>query len=187
MRITKTLFFLICTTFLLGCGNTKYTYNYEKGKHIDFSKGKWILNDFPTTNNKKSDINTIALSEFKTILDDSLFTLHQIRKENITAKEIPFNPSTETLKDLKRNTHCDYLINIKSIIEKEDMSSFAHAPRTGNTIKTNQAQSTVKIYDLNTGSLLSESTVIGTATVKKDSEDSSWDYVNTATNISNLS
>ena len=180
----KLLFILLCSLFFLSCGNTKYTYHFEKGENIDFSSGKWILNE-AYTNNKNGRIQHIALREFKEILKDSLFELRELRSRNmLVPSKLPFEPNEEDLRDLKIGTACDYLINIQSNIVKDEMGSFAHAPNVGNTKETNQAQSTIRIYDLNNLILISESTVVGKAELTKYANDGSWDYVNSGSTIS---
>ncbi len=179
----KTLIVFLTIFSLLSCGNTKYTILYEKEKNIDFSQGKWILNE-PLTNNENGRIEYIALKGFKEILKDSLFELKELRKDRLISPALPFDLSEKELKDLKIGTDCDFLISIKSIIVKNEMGSFANVPNIGSTIKTNQAESTIRIYDLNSLTLLSESTIIGKVEVEKNEDDSDWDYVNTASTIS---
>lgn len=179
----KSLLLFLCIFSILSCGNTKYTYLFEKEKNIDFSNGKWILNE-PYTNNENGRIQHIALREFKEILKDSLFELKELRRDKLIATKLPFEPNEHDLKDLKIGTNCDYLINIKSNIVRDEMGSFANAPNIGSTKKTNQAQSTIRIYDLNKLTLLSESTVIGKAELTKNSDDGNWDYVNNGSSIS---
>ncbi|WP_158974309.1 hypothetical protein [Cellulophaga sp. L1A9] len=179
----KNLLIIIVLLSFLSCGNTKYTYLFEKGKNIDFSSGKWILNE-TYTNNTNGRIQHIAVREFKDILKDSLFELTELRSDKLVASKIPFEPKESDLKDLKIGTACDYLINIKSIIEKDKMGSFPNTPNIGSTKKTNQAQITIRIYDLNKLTLISESTVIGKAELTKNSDDGNLDYVNTGSTIS---
>jgi len=169
--------------FLLSCGNTKYTILYEKEKHIDFSHGKWILNE-ALTNNENRRIQHIALREFKEILKDSLFELKELRSDKLIPSSLPFELTQKELRDLKIGSACDYLISVKCIIVKDEMGSFANSPNFGTTKKTNQAESTIRIYDLNKLTLISESTIIGKAELTKSEGDGDWDYVNSGSTIS---
>lgn len=170
--------FLICS-----CGNTKYTYHFEKQKNIDFSSGKWILNE-PYTNNGDHRIKDISIKRFEEILKDSLYEINELRKDKLVGTSFPFEPSHKDLRDFQIATGCDYLINIKSNIVKDEMGSFAHAPNIGSTKKTNQAESEIRFYDLNKLTLLSKWTIIGKAEIIKNADDGSWDYVNTGKTIS---
>jgi len=180
--LKKALLVLLTICSLLSCGHTKYTIHYEKEKNIDFSQGKWILNE-PVTNYKKDRIEQIALREFKEILNDSLFELKELRRDKLILVS-PFELTEKELWDLKMVTDCDFLICVKSIIVKNEMGSFANAPNNGISFKTNQAESAIRIYDLNKLMLLTESTIIGKAEITKYENDSNWDYVNNAATIS---
>ena len=158
------------------CGGAKYHYNFEKGKNLDFSQGKWILNK-PHTNYNEDRIYSIAKREFKDILKDSLLEIADLRKEKLIGLQIPFNPTTEELKDLKTGTDCDYLINYTTNLLKDEMGSFASSSNFGTVIKSNEASTTIKIYDLNKLELISESYVLGIVKKTRTTEDSNWDYV----------
>ncbi|MEP6262517.1 MAG: hypothetical protein ABJ092_13130 [Gillisia sp.] len=165
------------------CGNTKYHYYFEKGSIVDFTKGEWILNKAYTNYNEER-INKIASREFGKILDDSLFPIESLRKDKLVPAQLSFNPSQENLYDLKTATGKDYLINVQSNMIKNEMGSFAHAPAMGSTVKTNEAGIIIKIYDLNSQTLLSEGMVTGIAKVTKSADGKNWDYVNNAQTLS---
>lgn len=176
------LSFLALILLFSGCGHTKYTYLVEKGKTIDFSEGKWILNEV-STNWDKNRLQDIAVAGFGRILGDSLFGLDGLRKDRLVGSRLPMTPSDNELSDLKTGTDCDYLITIESVIIKSEMSSFPMAPDFGSIRRVNEARTIVKIYDLNKLLLISESTMVGKADVTKNTEDGDWDYVNLAQNI----
>lgn len=173
----------ILTLLLPSRGNTKYHYYFERGSIVDFTQGEWILNK-PYTNYNTERINNIALREFGKILDDSLFLIGTLRKDMMVPSQLSFNPSEENLKDLKIATGKDFLINVQSNMIKDEMGSFAPVPSLGSSTKTNEASITIKIYDLNNQSILSEASVSGIAKVTKTAGDNNWDYVNNAETIS---
>ena len=168
---------------LTSCGNTKYNYHFERGRMIDFTRGEWILNR-SYTNYHEERINKIALREFNKILGDSLFFINNIENRGTVPLRMPLDPSKEELAALKMATGMDYLINVQSNMIKNEMNSFAHAPDIGRTTKTNEAGITIKIYNLNTQSIISESNLTGTAKVTKTEDDNSWDCVNNAETLS---
>ena len=169
--------------FFTSCGNTKYHYHFERGRMVDFTKGEWILNR-PYTNYKEERINKIAIREFEKILDDSLIPVEEIKTEDLLPVRLAFDPSAEELAGIKAATGKDFLINVESNMLKNEMGSFAHAPAMGSTVKTNESGIKIRIYDLNTRELISESSVTGTAKVTKSPGDKNWDYVNNAETIS---
>ncbi|MDW5290641.1 hypothetical protein [Formosa sp. PL04] len=153
------------------CGGAKYSYNFEKGKNINFESGKWILNE-PFTNYKDNDAYKYAKVEFEEILGDSLVELIKLRQTKIIEKKLPLNPTTNELSQIKKFSGSNFLINIESKIEKNQMgSSSHHTPDFGTAIKYNEAWTKIRIYDLDKLELISESTAFGQVKVTKRSED----------------
>lgn len=183
MTFNKISMLFLLALILTSCGNTDYFYQFEKGSMVDFTKGEWILNK-PYTNYNVERINKIAAREFEKILEDSLFQIEEIRKGKLLPAQLSFNPSRENLADLKTATGKDYLINVESNMIKSEMSSFPSSPAMGSTVKTNEAGITIKIYDLNTQTLLSEGSVTGIAKVTSSADDKGINYVNNAETIS---
>jgi len=176
------LILLLIVPLFSNCGGAKYHYNFEKGKNLDFSQGKWILNK-PYTNYNEDRIYSIAKREFKDILKDSLLEIADLRKEKLIGLQIPFNPTTEELKDLKTGTDCDYLINYTTLLLKNEMGSFASSSNFGTVIKSNEASTAIKIFDLNKLELISESFVLGIVKETRTTEDGNWDYVSSGGTI----
>ena len=109
----KKCFLLVFSMVVWSCGGAKYTYFFDTGKQLDFSEGKWILNN--TKSNSKLFDNKLyyaSLNEFEKILGDSLFEMNELRSSKLVAPKIKFNLSQSDLEELKRNTDNDYLINI---------------------------------------------------------------------------
>lgn len=165
--------------FLTSCGNTKYHYYFEKGSMVDFTGGEWILNKSKTNYNQER-IDKIARREFEKILGDSLVLISEVRQVKMLPAQLSFDPSAENLLDLKRATGKDYLINVQSNITKSETGSFPVAPAIGSTNKTNEAGIKIKIYDLNTQSLLSEGSVTGVANVTTTAGEKGISYTNNA-------
>ncbi len=76
----------ICITF---CG-TKYSYTFDRGKAIDFSKGKWILNQNFTNLDSKAHVQSVTKDCFLEVIADSLlydsFRLNLENKLNLKPK-----------------------------------------------------------------------------------------------------
>jgi hypothetical protein len=182
LKIIKLLFILTISILLSNCGGTKYHYNFEKGKNIDFSQGKWILNK-PYTNYNEGRIYSIAKKGFTDILQDSLLEIHDLRRDKLIGLQLPFDPTPEQLKDLKTGTNSDFLINISTNLLKDEMGSFASSSDFGSVVKSNEASTFIRIYDLNKMELISESSVYGIAIKTRTPEDGNWDYVSSGGTI----
>ncbi|MGI0105270.1 hypothetical protein [Salinimicrobium sp. WS361] len=175
--LKKILTLIVLVLLLTSCGNTKYHYHFERGRMIDFTRGEWILNR-PYTNYDEDRIKKMALKEFTKILGDSLVSIDDLSHRKEVPKYMPQDPNKEQLRYLKNATNKDFLITVESNIIKDEMGSFAHAPSVGFSTQANEAGISIKIYDLNSQELISESNVTGIAKVTKSEEDNSWDYVN---------
>lgn len=182
LKKIKLLIVISLSCLLYNCGGTKYHYNFEKGRQLDFSQGKWILNK-PFTNYNEDRIYKIANEGFGKILNDSLLEILELRKEKLIGLQIPFTPTKQELKDLKIGTDCDYLINISTNLIKDEMGSFALSSDNGPVVKSNEAATRIRIYDLNKLELISESSVYGIAKKTRTPADGDWDYVNSGGTI----
>ncbi|NKQ38412.1 MAG: hypothetical protein HF967_02860 [Methanosarcinales archaeon] len=180
----KTFYMLSILLVLISCGiaKTKYNYYYETGKYLDLSKGKWILNKV-YTNYDETKIYDIALEEFGEILGDSLYEISTFRNDRILAEQYPFEPSVSELKEIKLITNCDYLINVKSNILKNEGGSLSYNRGSQFDSDTNRASSTIKIYDLNALVLVSDVSVTGSSSNIKKPNDDGFTYMSNSTNI----
>ncbi|GHA51723.1 hypothetical protein GCM10007103_35210 [Salinimicrobium marinum] len=165
----KILIFLLLY-IITGCGGAKYSYDFDRGKKVDFKNGKWILNE-PYTNYKDNDAYLFAKNEFQKILGDSLFELIELRQTKIIKEQLPLNPGKEELREIKELSNCDFLINIESKIIRDEMGSSAHSSNLGKVTKYNEASTHIQIYDLNKLELISESKSFGIVKETKTPED----------------
>lgn len=156
---------------ITSCGGAKYNYNFDSGKKLSFKSGKWILNK-PFTNYENIDAENFAKEEFQEILGDSLLELIELRQNKIIAKQLPLNPTKKELLEIRKFSDCNFLINIDSKIIKDQMgNSSHHTPSIGTVTKYNEAQTKIRIYDLDKLELISESTAFGQVKVTKRADD----------------
>lgn len=180
--------FLPSTLFiLLGCDSAKMTYNFDQGKHLNFNSGKWIVNEPKTSNNRTKIVKELAIKEFgKVITKDSLFDIVALRKTKLIDKVLPNEPSKEELKQLKLMTGCDYLINIENEIIGENEGSFRFSSTVGVAKIINKASTNIKIYNLNTLKLISN-----TFSMAKDKvierENSGFNYLTSSISLAKKS
>ncbi len=153
--------FLFCGLFI-SCNTAKFNYFYDAGKHIDFSHGKWLINN-STSNSKVFDteLRENSTIHFKEILGDSLFTIDDIRQTKLLGNTINYKLSEKELIQLKKDTDCDYIINIKGNIINTAAGSI-YVPVSGEDYyATNEASVEIIIYNLNTQTLISSSQAYG--------------------------
>lgn len=152
------------------CGGAKYNYFFDTGKQLDFNHGKWILNS--TNSNSKifdTKLYNTSLKGFKRILGDSLIEMNDLRSTKLVAPKIKFDLSDSDLKELKRDTDADYLINIRGNVISDGAGTLTFPDQNENS--SNRASVAIAIYDLNAGNLISSSQVYG----KTENQDSIFD------------
>ncbi|MCM4170970.1 hypothetical protein DHD32_05740 [Arenibacter sp. TNZ] len=154
------IFLILMIATLYSCGSAKYNYFYDTGKQLDFSQGKWILNS--TKSNSRvfdTELYDTSLKEFKKILGDSLIEINNLRSTKLVAPKIKFELSEMDLKELKRDTDCDYIINIGGNVISDGLGSLSFPDQNENL--SNRASVSITIYDLNARALISSSQVYG--------------------------
>lgn len=178
----KKIIIIVLLASLFGCIGAKYTTSFEKGSSLDFTKGKWVLNEVYEKENSR--MYDYALKSFGNILGDSLFEIHKTKNisSNLMKAKFPFNLTKEELKEIKVGTKCNYLINIKGSILKDDMSGFVGATSYGVSFKSNIAKVDILIYDLDNLEIISNASVIGKYE-RTQKSDQSWDIVTEAKTI----
>lgn len=61
--------------------------------------------------------------------------LNELRKNMLISEKLPFKPNIKDLEDIKIGTNCDYLINVKSVVLKDEIGSFPTSPNVGSSKK----------------------------------------------------
>ncbi|MCM4166431.1 hypothetical protein KCTC52924_03364 [Arenibacter antarcticus] len=156
----KRIVLIIMVSALYSCGGAKYNYFFDTGRQLDFSHGKWILNS--TKSNSRifdNELYDTSLKGFKNILGDSLVEMNDLRSTNLIAPKIKFELSEADLNELKRNTDCDYIINIGGNVISDGLGTLSFSDQNENS--SNRASVSISIYDLNTKTLISSSQVYG--------------------------
>tara|TARA_R110001592_G_scaffold47202_2_gene149802 strand:- start:342 stop:992 length:651 start_codon:yes stop_codon:yes gene_type:complete len=158
-RNFKNLILMSIVILSYSCVGGKYTYEFDTGKNLDFSSGKWILNDVRSNskieNNKR--LYEEIHEEFNKILGDSLIDLTSLRNVVLVAPEIKFEATQSELKELYENSNCDFLINVRGQIISNNASSFYTNNQSSSFNTSNRSSVSIKIYDLKSGTMISSS------------------------------
>jgi hypothetical protein len=126
---------------------------------VDFTSGKWLLNELESPKNDKDKLTAESLKFFKKKLGERVFYIHDVNGLLVTRK-INLNPSKTKLKELKEGTGFDFFINISTKKNKSDFSSIEFYQSDNETGK-NEASVLVEIYDLNLQEIIYSQNVVG--------------------------
>ena len=159
IRNYKYLIYIVILIIASSCVGGKYAYEFESGKNLDFSNGKWIFNEVQSNSESKNNKRLYGESyeEFRKILGDSLIDLTSLRNISLVEPEIKFEPSQTELKELYKNSKCDFLINVRGQIISNNASSFYSNDQNLSYSTSNRSAVFIKIFDLKNGILISSS------------------------------
>ena len=163
----KKIYYLFAVIILCSCGGGKYNYLFDTGKQLDFGEGKWVLNR--TESNSKvfdSELYDASYGQFKKLLGDSLIDMNTLRMDKLISPKIGFELNRTELKQLKRDTECDFLINIRGNVISNGAGTVSFDNGNGYYSASNQSSVSIMVYDLNTGEIISSSQAVAKVTSK---------------------
>jgi hypothetical protein len=164
----KSSVFFLCFIALitLSCSTPSYVLtNHGQTIGVDFTRGRWILNELDCPSDSKEKLTLMSYDFFKKKLNDSLFYIKDV-KNLLIARKIPLNPNVTKLKELKDGTGFDYFINISTKRNKNEMNSI-ELYQSDNEVALNQSEVTLEIYDLNSKLIIYTQRVVGSTSKEK--------------------
>ncbi|MBP4140659.1 hypothetical protein MW871_09180 [Flavobacterium sp. I-SCBP12n] len=163
--------------------NTYVLTNIDYKTGVDFTNGKWLLNQLDSPGYNSERLTNEAATFFKDNLKDRYFYREDVSNLLIPYK-IPLNPSKQKLQELKIGTGFDYFINISSKKNKDEIGIIGLYEDEYST-GANQSEVTLEIYDLNSQEIIYSQRAIGKESAKK--EKSVWETQKSNKLIDNIS
>lgn len=149
---------------------------------VDFTSGKWLLNELDCPKNSKDKLTEESLKFFREHLGDRLSYINDVNGLLVTRK-IHLNPNSVKLKELKDGTGFDFFINISTKKNKSDFSTIELYQDDNETGK-NEASVILEIYDLNLQQIIYSQNVVGITT--KGNTKSMWETEKSSKLIDNV-
>lgn len=156
---------------LSSCQAPRYMFMTGQRTGVDFSTGKWLLNEVDSPKNSKEKMTSESLKFFRKTLGERVFYINDVNGLLVTRK-IHLNPNRVKLKELKDGTGFDFFINISTKKSKSDFSS-VELYQTDSESGKNEAEVTLEIYDLNLQQIIYSQTVVGIT--EKGNTKSMWE------------
>jgi hypothetical protein len=181
MKNFKPLLFL----FLLvasSCQSPTYMFMTGQRTGVDFTSGKWLLNELDCPKNSKDKMTSESLEFFRKNLGDRLFYINDVNGLLVTRK-IHLNPNRVKLKELKDGTGFDFFINITTKKNKSDFSTIELYQDESDSGK-NEAVVILEIYDLNLQQIIYSQNVV--AITHKKNTKSMWETKKSSKLIDNV-
>ncbi|WP_157492700.1 hypothetical protein [Flavobacterium sp. TAB 87] len=183
-RIAIVFISIFILVFLESCQSKTYLFtnnNYKTG--VDFTQGKWLLNQIDCNCDSNDEIKEQATLFFAKNLTDRYYYRPEINGL-LLPHLIPLNPSKQKIKELKIGTNFDFFINVTAKENRSDLGKIGFYEDENSTGK-NQSEVTLEVYDLNLQEIIYSQRVVGTVTSEK--QKSLWETTKSDKLIDNIS
>ena len=168
----KILFLVLCFATLNSCNLPSYVF-YNPGQTIgvDFTNGKWLLNEIDAPANCTIYLKETSIRDFKIFLGERLNYVTDVSGLLLTQKKIPLNPSKQIIAEIRKGTNYDFFINIKAIEKRNDFGSIDLTPHKMSKEGINSNEVTIEIYDLKNSQIIYTQKVIASVRKQNDNYD----------------
>ena len=168
----KILFLALCLVIFTSCNLPSYVfYNPRQTTGVDFTGGKWLLNEIDAPANSTKYLKEASIHDFKILLGERLSYVTDVSGLLLTQKKIPLNPSKRIIVDIKKGTNYDFFINIKAVETRSDVGSIDFTPHKMSQEGVNSNEVTIEIYDLKNSQIIYSQKVIASVGKQKDNSD----------------
>lgn len=162
---------LLLLFIISSCQSSSYVTMPGPKTGVDFTSGKWLLNELDCPKNSRDKLTSESLDFLKKNLGERISYINDVNGLLITRK-IHLDPNKTKLKELKDGTGFDYFINIVSTKNKSDLSS-VELYQNENDLGKNESAVILEIYDLNLQQIIFSQKVIGST--HKENTKSMWE------------
>lgn len=148
-KIVFVLFSFVC----FSCAIPNYVVeNNNSNTGLDFSKGKWILNNVNAPYSANERIEEIAVNVFSKVLQERFIKIGDAK--DVIIRKLKMNPSKNDLIELKKGCNFDFFINIKASSDNQELSSVDFSPKNSRGNLKNQCHVILEVYDLNNAEII---------------------------------
>ena len=161
---------LLLSFCILSCSIPRYIVdNKTQRVGIDFSNGKWLLNEIDAPIEVKDELTQLAINDFTSFNNDVDYIFNV--KGLLLSKKVSLSPTKLQLQDIKNGTGYDFLINVKAENIRSDYNTIDITPHKFDKGGKNQDSVIIEIYDLNNSEIIYSKKVTATATRIDDNSD----------------
>ena len=137
---------------------------------LDFSKGKWLLNEIDCPNKVYKTLGYAVNKDFKRILGSRFYKTGDVNTI-ILPKKININPDKNSLSAISKGCiGYDYMINIKASIIKSELGTIEISAHNFKEDKTNKSEVIMEVYDINSSQIIYSQRVSGTSSIYKSNK-----------------
>ncbi|MFC6267682.1 hypothetical protein [Frigoriflavimonas asaccharolytica] len=112
---------------------------------------KWLINDLfsDLTSVQREHLDRKILAEFNYLSGGKAFSVAEAKSKNLLPSNISYTPNETELENLRTNTDFDFLVNVRTVQLRDEVSTFElNKPLQ---YSKNSAFALLEVYDLKTG------------------------------------
>lgn len=147
----KNLLFLIVVFWVQSCHvPVKRDYQGLSGALVFSENKKWLVNNLYSDLNSdaREKLNKVILEKFVALSKGNAVSVDEANSKNLLPSKISFTPDLEQLESLKTNADFDYLVNVRTIKVRDQISSLELSQPF--EYSKNEAFALLEVYDLKT-------------------------------------
>lgn len=166
----KPLFLLTLLAFSFHSCSVPHYYFENKTQNfgVDFTNGKWLLNKIDAPLQVEDRLKEDVFADFYDLVGNRLVKIEE-ESGLLLPKNIPLQPTKETLKELKIGTNFDFIINIKASNLENDFNGISLTNHRFQNGETNSNEVILEIYDLSLLQIIYSQKVVGSASIPENS------------------
>ena len=173
----RKLIVLVVIASFLSCHHARYTTSTGANGALDFTEGRWVLNDATCVNCDGVRLENKLMEFLKECIKDSIVNLHQERQHKLIMSKISFEPSKTELREISKGTDASYLITLEGKIVKNEFGGMGYQRDGPYVDDENIAEVSIAFYDLKTQTQIHYINTRGAVSVSKDEDDDDGDFV----------
>lgn len=164
-------YLIVLILILSSCSVPNYVFQNDlQTTGVNFSTGRWLLNEVNAPAEVRSRITTLAQNDFGAVAQGRMHYAPET-PGLLLPRQIGLQPDKGILSDLQQGTGFDYFINIKAEPTRSDYGTVDLTPHKLDRGGNNSAFVVVEIYDLNRGEIIYSQRVVGSVSRNDDNND----------------
>ena len=164
----KILCLLLSAIILYACNGISYIAERQiQNTGLDFTKGKWLINEVDCPKAVYSKLYRTINQEFDAYLNGRLFITNQVNSI-LLPKKVVFNPTKDQIAQIKKGTLFDYFVNIKAVVIKDDLVTIDFSNHKNPNKAINRCSVILEVYDLNLTEIIYSKEITGTVKINEE-------------------
>lgn len=162
---------LLISIVISSCAMPHYQHIFESSKGLDFRTGKWLVNNIETDLSWKSKeaLTNNLLEGLNDLRGDSVYFIDNVQFDYLVPSHFQFNISSDVLDVLNKTTDFDYLVNVKALKKRNDLSDIMLSSPM--SYSKSESEVMIVVYEIKTGFQIYSHRIIATVVLDENDDD----------------